>query len=1083
MQREPLDMDFNELWQGFLQPPDEARPRAWWHWMDGNVDLKGITQDLEWLAEVGVRGVQQFDGGMGTPQVVPERVVNGSPAWREAVRHAVSEADRLGLEFAAATSPGWSAAGGPWVQKADAMQKIVWSETTIEGNRAVEEQLAALPDVAGLYQDLPRWGSDRGALRFVRDWLTIAFPATDDDGPLAPAQILACAPIGDAGCLFDGSYATSVSLPRDPDGESEAWIEQVFDHPVEAASVTVALPGPSGFGSAPPAHARLEASDDGATYRVIAEGPPTSVPIRTVSFPRVTATRFRLVLSGGSAADALPKLAAGVKLPPVLRKADSFEVSEFSLWPTARVHHAELKAGFGAAEDYYALEHHDEADRGAIDPSAVVDLTGHVDEAGTLRWDAPPGNWRIMRFGASLTGQTNGPAMPEATGLEVDKLDSAKVRRYLDAYYARYDEALEGLEQGGLDALLSDSIESGPQNATPRLRERFRELRGYDLVSWAACLAGRVVESPTASDRFLFDFRRTISDLISSDYYGCIARFAHERGLSYYAEALEDKRPQLGDDLAMRSHADVPMGAMWLFDPGVGQPQPTYVADLKGASSVAHVYGKPFTGAESMTAFHRPWSYTPRRLKHIADLELALGVTRFCIHTSAHQPSDSPPPGIALAPFLGQSFTRHETWGNMASPWIDYLARCSFVLNQGTPAADVVVFIGEEAPVTGLWAHSPDTTVPDGVGFDYISLDGLERFVEIRDGLLAARGAQYRALILGGSSRRMTVRALRRLLKLTEEGATVIGERPEASPSLGDDNAEFEALCERLWSPPPGLPGVIAGLSLGETLTGLGVAPQIKADDGGSLLTLGRRFSWGELLFVANPEPSPCEAIVRSALPLTRWDPVTGTRTPLPPASEAGAYRLSLYPCGSALLVQEPHADPGEARGDRARWQREGAYALDGPWELKMPCSPAVCLPDGPSPWTDLGFRGFSGTGVYSTVFELPEGSDRPAHRRRRVLELGDVGDIARVTVNGVDCGVAWTWPFEVLLGDAVQPGPNTLEVEVANAWMNRLIAEAAAPTGELFAPDTTVYEPSAEAVASGLLGPVRLRSEVAVDE
>jgi hypothetical protein len=340
-------------------------------------------------------------------------------------------------------------------------------------------------------------------------------------------------------------------------------------------------------------------------------------------------------------------LAPGVTLPPILRPASAFVVAQFALWPGGRVHEAELKAGFGAAPDYYAVD--SSTQTSAIDPSRIVDVTAHVDEQGMLRWDAPEGSWRILRFGASLTGSTNGPASPEATGLEVDKLDGGKVRRYLTTYLSRFESA-------SIDALLSDSIESGPQNFTDQLRDRFRELRGYDPLTWLPGLAGYVVGDASRTDRFLWDYRRTIADLLSSEYYGMIEDEAHTRGLMYYAEALEDHRPQLGDDLAIRSHADVPMGAMWLFDAG-SKPAPTYVADLKGASSVAHVYGKPFTGAESRTAFHRPWSYTPRRLKHIADLELALGVTRFCIHTSPHQPLAAPPPGIALAPFLGQSFT------------------------------------------------------------------------------------------------------------------------------------------------------------------------------------------------------------------------------------------------------------------------------------------------------------------------------------------------------------------------------------------------------------------------------------------
>ena len=160
------------------------------------------------------------------------------------------------------------------------------------------------------------------------------------------------------------------------------------------------------------------------------------------------------------------------------------------------------------------------------------------------------------------------------------------------------------------------------------------------------------------------------------------------------------------------------MGAMWTFAPEKG-PRPTYVADLKGAASVAHVYGAARTGSEAFTSFG-PWSSTPRSLKHIADLQLSLGVTRFCIHTSPHQPLAAPPPGIALAPFLGQSFTVNETWARDGRPWIDYLARCSGAARRGRPAVDIAVFVGEEAPVTALFGRGLDVRVARGFDFDYV---------------------------------------------------------------------------------------------------------------------------------------------------------------------------------------------------------------------------------------------------------------------------------------------------------------------------------------------------------------------------
>jgi hypothetical protein len=215
-------------------------------------------------------------------------------------------------------------------------------------------------------------------------------------------------------------------------------------------------------------------------------------------------------------------------------------------------------------------------------------------------------------------------------------------------------------------------------------------------------LAGYVVDDSERTDRVLADYRRTIAELVADAYYGTVARVAHEWGLTYYAEALEDHRPQLGDDLEMRGHADVPMGAMWMYR-DADRPMPTYVADLRGASSVAHVHGKAFTGAESLSVFGRPFVFAPQHLKPVADLELALGVTRFCLHTSPHQPSEVRPPGIALAPTLGQTFSRHETWAEQAGPWMRYLARASHLLNLGDPVADVLVLASDGgSPHRGL---------------------------------------------------------------------------------------------------------------------------------------------------------------------------------------------------------------------------------------------------------------------------------------------------------------------------------------------------------------------------------------------
>ena len=1058
----------SELWDAFVDPPDAARPRAWWHWMDGNVDPEGIVRDLTWLHEAGVRGVQLFDGGMGVPLVVPEAVRPGTDAWTDAIRTATTTARDLGLEIAVATSSGWSASGGPWVEPTDAMKKVVWSEATVEGGARVDVDLPPLPAVAGLFQDSARWGAAEREPWAV-DWRVVAFPADPGHDVLAPARVLASADIVDADALTDGSFDAAVRLPRDPDAWSSAWIEQEFDDEVTVRSVTVGLPGPRGFGAAPSPDAVLQASDDGAQWRDVAALAATAVPAQTVAFPAVTARRFRLVVSGASAAEALPPVAEGVRLPPVLRRSDAFLVSEFALRPGARVHRAEAKAGFGVVPDYYAVDTDRDPASPVIPPGDVVELTRHV-EGGRLTWHAPPGTWRVLRLGASLTGQTNGPAHPDATGLEVDKLDGARV----SAYLARH---LERFEPGRFDALLSDSIESGAQNWTDAILGTFRDRRGYDPTPWLPALAGYLVGGAEASDRFLYDYRRTVSELFATEYYGTLAAEAHARGMTYYAEALEDGRPQLGDDLAMRAHADVPMGAMWTFDPESG-PRPTYVADLKGAASVAHVHGRRWTGAEAFTSFDRPWSSSPRSLKHVADLQLALGVTRFCIHTSPHQPLAAPPPGIALAPFLGQAFTVNETWAGMARPWIDYLARCSAMLSAGEPAVEIAVFVGEEAPVTGLFDAAFDTAVPDGFDFDYVGAEGLST-LRMDGPELVAAGARYRVLFLGGSSRRLTVATLRRLAALLDAGATIVGVAPESSPSLGDDEEEFARLCDEIWALPRAHGRVVPTLDLDLALRELAIEPEMIVT-GASLRTIARRVSGSRVTFLSNPQAEEVSARLRvphGIAGLRAWDPIGLRSSALTEVGAPGGRRefgLRLPAFGSVFVV------PGQGAGPEAETASR-RIPVAGAWTLSLPGSPTVTLPGGPELWTKLddAARGFSGIGVYRAEFATEPGGGSGLS----FLDLGRVADIARVRVNGVDCGVAWTAPFRVDVSHALIAGPNLIEVEVANPWRNRLIAEASVAGGEMFAPMTEVFEPTASPLPAGLAGPVVLIVESGADQ
>jgi hypothetical protein len=231
--------------------------------------------------------------------------------------------------------------------------------------------------------------------------------------------------------------------------------------------------------------------------------------------------------------------------------------------------------------------------------------------------------------------------------------------------------------------------------------------------------------------------------------------------------------------------------------------------------------------------------------------------------------------------------------------------------------------------------------------------------------------------------------------------------------------------------------------------------------EGADLLRIARRIDGAEVVFLAYPSPEPVTVTVRGdgVHRLAIWNPVTLRREAL------RSDRLDLPPLGSAFLLPSgPVDDASPATAEE--------LPLDHAWRLTLPGVLETALPSGPREWTELGDApaGFAGVGSYATSVDVG------AVGSRAVLALGEIGDLARVRVNGVDCGVVWTAPWEIDVTAALRPGRNEIEVDVANAWMNRLIAEAGRPTGEIFAPVAAVYGADAPQQRCGLAGPVVLR-------
>ena len=1083
----------------FRDPPQSARPRVWWHWMNGNITEDGIAKDMAWMQRIGIGGLQNFDANLRTPQIVDKRLVYMTPEWKKAFNFTAKEAEKRALELAIASSPGWSETGGPWVPDADGLKKLVWSETTLTGGKRFNGVLAAPPSKTGPFMNAGRGMGIGEAMtgdykmptwQHYGDVAVLAFPIAEAAAvPIPKATVLTGAAV-DLAAFQDGDLETAIEFKREG---ADPVVALDYGSPQTMRSASIFLPGASAMFLGSITSAQLEASDDGKVWRKIVDFAIRPVPT-TISFDAVTARHFRVVFGAGTfGVGGMTAPEEGLDLSSLAAMGAAMQrpirLGDFRLFNEARIDRYEAKAAFELEPDYYALSK-DIGESTGVDPDKVLNITDKMTPDGSLDWTPPKGsNWRVLRLGHSLLGTTNHPAPPEATGLEVDKFDGPAVRRYLETYIGMYRDAAgpDMVGQKGVRAILTDSIEVGAANWTPKMVEQFRKLRGYDPLPFLPALTGTIIGSREQSDKFLYDYRRTLADLLASEHYGTVADVAHKQGLVVYGEALESGRPSIGDDMAMRRYADVPMSAIWTHSRAEG-PRASHIADMRGAASVAHLYGQNLVAAESLTSSLAPWAHSPKYLKRIIDLAFANGVNRPVVHTSVHQPRDDKFPGLTLFIF-GQYFNRHDAWAEMAKPWVDYLSRNAFMLQQGRNAADVAYFYGEEAPLTALMETGQLKDVPRAYALDFINNDALFDALS-NDGneLLAKGGARYKVLYLGGSSRKMTLGTLKRIAELVEGGATIIGMKPEGSPSLAHDAAEYAALVAKLWSGADetrfGNGKVIASKNVEDALARAGIRPQFHYTGASSesvIPFVQRKLAEGDSFFLVNQkdQAETIEARFRVTGKAPEiWRAETGK-------SEAVSYRIengeTIIPltlaADESLHIVFRKAAIANALSIKQN-EPSVAAALDGAWGVtfqKDRGAPAMATLATLGPLNenaDPGIKYFSGIATYSKQFVTPKNwkTGQPLW-----IDLGQVSEIAEVFVNGKSAGAVWHAPYKLEIGALTKSGKNMLEVRVANLWVNRLIGDAQPGAKPITWTPMATYGANAKLRPSGLIGPVRL--------
>ena len=606
-------------------------------------------------------------------------------------------------------------------------------------------------------------------------------------------------------------------------------------------------------------------------------------------------------------------------------------------------------------------------------------------------------------------------------------------------------------------------------------------------------LAGYVVESSEASDEFLWDFRKTIEDLHADVEYGQVQQSLAERGLKHYGESHEVGRALVADGMEVKKLDDIPMSAMWVQTPGVNKPNFGFDADDRESASVAHIYGKPFVAAESMTAAAAPWQWTPSSLRPVADQELINGINRIVIHESSHQPvASGKAPGLTLGPF-GQWFNRNETWAEEAGPWIDYLARGSYLMQQGHYAADILYFYGEDSNLTALFSHSAPE-IPEGYGFDYANADALIHEFQVAQGHIVTRsGMDYRLLALDPYSRHMSLPVLKAIKQLVVEGAIVVGDRPVEDTSLADDHESFQKMSQELFGDGEGAHTlgkgkVFAGQSLQSALDDLKIEPDFaytrpKIDT--QVEFAHRRLANADIYFLSNRTPveQQFDANFRVAGRIPElWHADTGKIEPASYQAGTGGTKvpLKLEPWGSVFVVFG--APTGKQSFTVPISPARVLTVLDKDWLVAFQSgrgAPASITLRKLDDWTqnrDSSIRYFSGTAIYRKTLQAPTAWFIPG--KRLYLDLGAVRELAHVRVNGKDLGTAWHAPFILDVTDALKPGSNDLIVEITNTWVNRLIGDMQSDSQEKYTyADFKPYAATSPLLPSGLLGPVRVMS------
>ena len=1041
----------------FVSPPKVYYPETWFHYIGGNVSLEGITKDLEAISEAGFSGIQLFHGQFGG--VWPRthsQITCLSPLWDQAVRHTAKECKRLGLRFTMQGCPGWATAGGPWIKPENAMRHLVWSRVDISKTSTN----ITLPIPQPSEED---W-------RDYRDVAVLAFPTPDGDTgyPLVPSSIRS-----NIACKWE-DYLSGVAkeplrlAPSTP--EKPYWIEVSYNKPTIVRSIELPCVQQINQGRG----YDLKVSVKAIAIRNNGE----EEEILNINLPQSNWQDDRPLTLSCSEVGGITKYRISIvnEHHMILASLRMFSAARKNSWESEAAWTLRSIQRSGQAIQYDPKTY--------INTNLIIDITDKMQLDGTLNWHPSSGKWTVLRIGHINTGMKNGPAPPEGTGWECDKLSKKGSNAQFDGYIGRLIAPNGPISGGLLNGILFDSWECKTQTWTPDMELQFRQFTNYDLRKWIPALFGYIIKDPETTTKFLNDWRRVLGNLLTENFFGNMAVRAQKHGMSIsYETAAGDVFPT--DILAYYKYADVPMCEFW--QPIIeSKVSPLNIKPIKPAASAARLYGKPRLAAESFTSFSHTWDENFRMLKEVANINTIEGVTHLIFHTYTHNPQIGYlQPGTSFSGAgIGTPFLRGQTWWKYMPEFTTYLARCSYLLERGKPVSDVLWFLGDEVD------HKPDQEIdfPIGFKYDYCNTDILVNRLSVKNGkIITPEGIEYSLLWLPETTR-MLPETVKKLYRLVTEGAIIVGDAPkEIATLIGGKRAEQEMFhfAKLIWGENSLFQGirhvgkgqVLSGIPLEKALMTLKMIPDV---DSNKILWSHRKTEGADWYYICAPTGKSFKGTVdfHCSGRVRLWNPVDGSILDIPNSrkGEITSIELDLPFAGSYFLI----FTPSQKENPQIKLpQIQASISTDNNWILNFPpnwgAPDSVSLKNELKAWKDLEIptegKSFSGTVDYHTTFNISDILNDCIYK----LNLGVVERIAEVYINGNFVRTLWTYPYETNITRFIRQGENKIMVRITNTWFNRLVYDANQPEEERKTWVLKWPNKNSELRPSGLLGPVSI--------